>query len=169
MADKYLELASGELTEKEAITSSAGAGDSGKMVALGGGGKLDSSMMPSGIGADSDSYEASETLSAGDVVNIWDDTTAKARKADASASSTKAMGFVNAGITSGASGTVSYDGVITGLSGLTIGATYYLSETAGQITATPPTTSGAIVQKVGWAKSATELVFEPDQRYVVLA
>ena len=43
---------------------------------------------------------------------------------------------------------------------LTPGAAYYLSPTVpGGITSTPPSSPGQIVQKVGFAKDATTLVF----------
>jgi hypothetical protein len=50
--------------------------------------------------------------------------------------------------------------------GLTAGAIYYLSETAGAITATKPTTSTSIVRIIGYAKSTTVLEFKPDVSFV---
>jgi hypothetical protein len=47
---------------------------------------------------------------------------------------------------------------ITGGGAFTPGATVYLSETAGTATTTAPTTAGAVVQKIGVAKSATEVI-----------
>lgn len=161
MADKPVQLVSGVLTEVEAKTASAGAGDAGKIVALDAGGKIDSTMMPSGVGSDAKSMTASEAISAGDIVNVHDSSGAKVRKADATTSAKSAVGFAPSAIANGASGTINFEGTITGLSGLTIGATYYLATTAGTITATPPTGSGNAVQKVGVAISATELSFEP--------
>lgn len=161
MADKPVQLVSGVLTEVEAKIASAGAGDAGKIVALDAGGKIDSTMMPSGVGSDSKSMTASEAISAGDVVNIHDSSGAKVRKADATTSSKSAVGFAPSAIASSATGTIQFEGTITGLSGLTIGATYYLATTAGGITTTPPTGSGQVVQKIGVALSATELSFEP--------
>lgn len=52
-------------------------------------------------------------------------------------------------------------GIVGGLSGLTVGATYYVSTTAGAITATAPTATGSIVYKVGTAVSMTELAVQP--------
>lgn len=161
MADKPVQLVSGVLTEVEAKTASAGAGDAGKIVALDAGGKIDSTMMPSGVGSDSKSMTASEAISAGDIVNVHDSTGAKVRKADATATGKNGVGFAPSAISNGASGTINFEGTISGLSGLTIGATYYLATTAGGITETPPSGSGNVVQKVGTAISATELSFEP--------
>ncbi len=163
MADKFIRLSSGQLAEREAAVASAGAGDAGRIVALDGAGKLDSTVMPNGIGADTAAIVASEALAAGDLVNIHDATGAKVRKADAS-NGRRADGFVLAAVTSSATATVYFDGSDTALTGLTIGATYYLSGTAaGTATLTPPSTSGHIVQEVGRARLATALSFEPEQ------
>jgi hypothetical protein len=51
---------------------------------------------------------------------------------------------------------------IHGLAGLTPGARYYLdAAVAGGITDTPPAGAGNLVQEVGVALSATELLFNP--------
>lgn len=160
-AQKFLTLISGVRSLVSAKDSSAGAGDAGAIVALDVGGKIDSTMMPAGVAADSRTIVASETLTAGNVVNIWNDGgTLKVRKADATVAGKEVHGFVSSGITSGASGTVVFDGAISGLSGLTIGAKYFLSTTPGTITATAPSSVGNVVQPVGVAASATELIFE---------
>lgn len=160
-ARKFLTIISGIVTLMSSKDSSAGAGDAGAIVALDAAGKIDSSMMPSGVGADSCVCDASENLAAGDLVNLWDDSgTIKARKADATAVGKEADGFVSGAVTSGASATVILDGTIAGLSGLTIGAFYYLATTGGAITAAAPSATGNVYQPVGKAKSATELVFE---------
>lgn len=168
MADKYLKQESGRIKEIEATVASAGAGNAGDIVALDASGKLDSTVMPTGIGSDSVSIVASETLAAGDLVNIWNDAgTPKARKADATAEGKEAVGFVLEGITSGASGTVHFEQTITGLSSLTPGAAMYLSTTPGAATATPPSGSGTVVQYIGRAISATSISFEPAQPITV--
>lgn len=169
MADKYISNVLGVLTEKEATVTSAGAGDAGKIPALGAAGRLDNSVMPTGIGADTKIITTSEALAAGDLVNIHNSSGEKARKADASGGvAKKAHGFVLAAVASGASATVYFEGTITGLSSLTPGATQFLGATAGVRTETAPTTATHIVQEVGVAVSATELSFEP-QRPIVLA
>jgi hypothetical protein len=164
MAQKFLRILAGVISELEALVTSAGAGDAGKIPALDATGKLDNSLMPVGIGADSKILVASENLAAGDLVNVWNDTgTAKARKADATVAGKEANGFVLAAVTSGNNATVYFDGTDTQLSGLTPGAVYYLATTAGGVTATPPSGSGNVVQRVGRALSATELTFEPGE------
>lgn len=147
-------------------TSSAGAGDSGKVVALDSSGKIDNTMMPVGVGADTKTFLASETLAAGDLVNIHDVSgTAKVRKADASGGVAKmADGFVLAGFASGATATVYFDGTITGLSGLVGGTNYFLSgAAAGTPTATAPSTATWNCQFVGKGLSTTELSFQPSE------
>ena len=161
MADKYLYLGTNGPTEKELLQTTAGAGDAGKGVALDSAGLISASMMPVGVGADTASIVASESLSAGDCVNIWDDaSTPKVRKADASAYGTRAMGFVLSSYTTAQTALVYFEGKNTQKSGLTIGAKYYLSETAGEVTTVKPTTSGAIVQAIGESISATALSTE---------
>jgi hypothetical protein len=161
MANKYIKLSSGNLSEEEALVSSAGAGDAGKIPALDTAGRLDNSFLPIGIGADTKSIQASENLAAGDFVNIWDDTgTTKVRKADA-ATNKPVDGFVLAAVTSGNNATVYFEGTNNQLSTLTGGSVYYLSgSTPGGAVATSPSASGYLVQKVGKAVSATEINFE---------
>jgi hypothetical protein len=106
---------------------------------------------------------ASEALTGGQVVNIWSSSGAKVRKANATDDSKPAHGFVLANVSSSATATVYLPGqVITGLTSLTPGATYYLDTTGGAITATQPSTSGNLVQRVGMALSATTLLFQPE-------
>jgi len=59
------------------------------------------------------------------------------------------------------------DQVISGFSGLTPGATYFISaSTAGEIVTPAPISSGNYIYRVGRAVSATELRFEPEYRYL---
>jgi len=75
--------------------------------------------------------------------------------ADASASSTaESIGVVST-VTDVNNFTVQFGGRITGLSGLTVGEAHFLSETAGAITATAPSTEGAVVKPVLIADSTT--------------
>ncbi|MDN6885277.1 hypothetical protein QMO14_16855 [Variovorax sp. CAN2819] len=140
-------------------TSSAGAGDSGKVVALDASGRIDSSMMPVGIGADTASITASEALAAGDLVNVWNSSGAKVRKADATTSGKEAHGFVLAAVANAALATVYFEGTNTAVTGLTPGP-QFLTTTAGTSSNTAPSGSGNVVQRVGIATSATSLNFE---------
>lgn len=159
-AKKYISMVAGVLTEIQATDSSAGAGDSGKIPALDGSGKLAANMMPTGIAADTASVTASENLAAGDLVNIWDNAGAfKVRKADATTAGKEAHGFVLSAVTSGNPATVYFEGSNTGVTGLTPGR-QFLTTTAGISSTTAPTGSGNVVQMVGVATSATVLNFQ---------
>lgn len=160
---KFLALTSGKPTEETAISASAGAGDAGKIVKLDGGGKLDGTMMPAGVAAETRAMTASEALSAGDLVNFHNNAgTINMRKADADAAR-EANGFVLAAVLSGASGTVyPEENVISGLAGLTPGATQFLGTAAGARVEACPTGTGVLAQIVGVALSATEMLFRPE-------
>ena len=161
-ARKYISLNNGRMQEVQATVSSAGAADGGKIVALDPTGRLDSSLMPVGIGADTATIQASEALAAGDFVNVWvSGGAARVRKADASSSGKEAHGFVLAGVSSGANATVYFEGQNVQVSGRTIGARQYLSaSTPGAATETPPSGAGQVVQLLGVAVSATSISYE---------
>lgn len=92
-------------------------------------------------------------------VNYYDTVSGTAYKASAASNSQRAnslVGFATENITSGNAGNIKVGGVVTGLSGLTPGATYYLSNTAGAIS----TSAGTVSRKVGVAISATELLIK---------
>jgi len=161
--NKYIANVAGIKTEVAALQTSAGAGDAAKIVALDAAGKIDSSMMPTGIGADTASIATSENLAAGDLVNVYDVTgTATCRKADATTAGKEAHGFVLAAVTAPAAATVYFEGTNTAVTGLTPGK-QYLATTAGLSSSTAPSSAGNIVQRVGVAVSATALSFEADE------
>ena len=195
-ATKFIINKAGALTEQAALTSSAGAADKDALVALNAKGVLDktilngtdnptgsadagktllldasgrisSTAMPVGMGADTASITASEALAAGDLVNIWSDGGAfKVRKADAGAAGKEAHGFVLAAVSAGAAATVYFEGTNTQMTGLTPGA-LFLSATAGKAQASAPTGAGQVVQRVGFAVSATALNFQASQPVVL--
>lgn len=166
-AKKFLRLVNNVLTEVFGVQTSAGAGNAGDLVSLDDSGRIDGSMMPVGIGADTAEIDASETLSAGDYVNVWNDGgTPKVRKADATAAGKEAHGFVLDAATSGNPATVYFEGTNTQVSGQTAGPVY-LSTTAGAGSSTPPSGAGNVVQRVGFAYSATNVNFEAGQHYVL--
>ena len=168
MADKYIKLVSGVPTEAEATTSSAGAGDSGKIVALGSTGRLDETMMPVGIGADIKEIIASENLSAGDFLNVYDNSgTPNVRKADASTTGKHAHCFTLGSVTSGNVATCYFENRNTQVTGATVGDVYLSDTTPGGFTSTPPAGAGKIVQKLGVAVGATEINVEIGQHYVL--
>lgn len=161
MADKYIYNNAGTLTEREATVESAGVANAGDIPALDATGRLDESMMPVGIGADSASIVASENLAAGDFVNVYNDTgTAKVRKADASTAGKYAHGFVLDAVISGDPAFVYFEGPNTQVTGATPGEVFLSATTPGGFTSTAPTGSQQVVQKIGVATSATNINFE---------
>jgi len=210
---KFIKNNAGTLTEESAVTTSAGAGDSGKVPALNASGVLDSTivnskttsagagdsgklpalnasgilddsiinasatsaankiakldgsgrlamgLLPVGVGADTVTLTTSETIASGDLVNIWDSTGAKVRKADATIAGKEAHGFVLVGGASGATVDVYFEGSNTAMTGLVAGKRY-LSTTAGTSAATAPSGTGNVVQLVGFATSTTSMNFQ---------
>ena len=167
-ANSYLDTVSGEIQQKLASTSSAGAADAGKLIALDSGGKLPVSMLPNGVGQLVFNVPTFENLAARAMVNFYNDAgTLKARNADAT-TPLACHGFVIASVTAPTAIDVYVDaGLISGFVGLTPGARYFLS-TVGAITSAAPSASGNFVQYLGVAVSATELLFDPSD-YVRLA
>lgn len=159
---KYLVLTSGTITEVATPTSSAGAGDSGKIPSLDGAGRLDNSFMPVGIGADTQAVQASEALASGDLVNIFDGGAGvfRARKADASTSGKRAHGYVLASVSSGASATVYFEATDTGQTSVPPGELFLSAATPGKVTGTAPSGSGQTVQRVGFGVSTTAFNFQ---------
>lgn len=147
---------------------SAGAADSGKMAQLDASGRLDTSVMPNGIGADTKIVIASEALSAGDLVNIYNNAgTANVRKADGSTSGKSANGYVTAAVSNGANALVYFENTNAQMSGMTPGTQYLSVVTPGKSSPTPPSGSGNVVQIVGFATSATEMNFQFNQPIIL--
>ena len=194
--NKFLKNNAGTITEEAALQSSAGAGDAGKLVALDENGVLDATiinavdestgatdagkvvalddagridvtMMPAGFGDDAVIVVTSEALSAGDVVNVWNDGgTPKARKADATTAGKEAHGFVLESVGSGGNATVYFEGQNSSVSGLTAGP-LYLATTAGGVSNTAPSGAGNVVQRVGFATSSSAFNFQSNDPIVL--
>lgn len=161
MADKFLKHnAAGGFEEVEGAAV-GGAGSANKIPALDVSGRLDPTMMPTGIGAETSSVEAFGALAAGDFVNVFNDGgTLKARKADASSAVAPANGFVLAASTVGQQATVYWGGLNNQVTGLTPGL-HFLSTTPGLSNHVAPSTAGNIVQRLGIAVSAGVFQFNP--------
>lgn len=170
MVDKVLRRLNGKTQQYVPVTASAGAADAGKIPALASDGKLDPSMYNSGS-AYTRPVVASEAIGAGKFVNFWLNAGALNMRLADNSNSRPANGFCLTAVASGATGNVSpLDAVNSALSGLTIGADYYLGTAGGVITpALDATTAatGLIDQRLGIALSATEIE-TADYSYVVL-
>lgn len=97
-------------------------------------------------------------LTAGDAVyfnsTIWD-------PADASAATTFAEAFAVNSVAAGELGVFATSGILVDIDApYTQGDQYYLSETAGDVTATRPTTAASLRQLVGFGLSTSELRLE---------
>lgn len=156
MADKYLELdgTTGRPKQKEATTT-GGAGQAGKIPALGADGLIPPSMLGS-VGVPSVSANAYENLTAGNYVNLFYTGGAiNARKANATDTTLPAHGYILTGVSTGATVDVYADGFNSqvpqgSFTTADIGKRVFLSTTAGAVTLTPPTTTtGRLVQCVG--------------------
>lgn len=167
---KYLRrnLTNGSFQEERGLVASAGATDANKIVETGLDGKLDPSVLPSGLGVKTRTAVAFEALAANDFVAFFNDSgTIKVRKADATNASRRASGYVAQAFAANATATVFYDNEIaSGFAGLVLGATYYLNPAVpGGITTTVPT--GATNQQiVGIAVSATELLVQIERTII---
>ena len=158
--------ADGSQEEYAGKTQSTGAADAGEFPVLDGAGKLDITLFPDGIGEDAISITSGEALAAGDFVRI--DATGNVVKAVAAGFATKAQGYVKDAVVSGQPATVFFDDELSGLSGLTPGARYFLSAaTAGAIDTVAPTANDQIVQPVGFAISATTLHVDIDEQPLI--
>jgi hypothetical protein len=154
-AGKYIDVVSGIITQKASVDSSAGAGDAGKLVSLNASGMIDATMLDGTYTAN----VGTGPVANGDLVYITAAGLLEPAKADAVG--TIAMGFCLVGATTGNPATMYLAGDNTAVSGLTVGAEYYLDDsTAGAITATPPSTSNHYQQPIGFAVSATRLHFD---------
>lgn len=160
-AQGFLARVAGRTKQLFGIMVSGGATDAGKLIAAGNDGKLDASFLPTGIGANQVIVPATEALSAGQFVNLYDATgTLSARLADNS-NNREAWGYVKEAVVSGAQATVyRLNTVNANLSSLVTGSDYWLGTAGGVITAPldPEDDTGKLDQYLGKALSATELV-----------
>ena len=149
-------------------TSSAGAGDTGKLPALDGTGKLSLTFLPSGIGPDVSEVTASEALAAGDLVNLFDSTGAKCRKADASTAGKEAHGFVLAAVELAALATVYFEGTNDQVTGLTPGRLFLSAANPGLCVSTAPSGAGNAVQRVGFATGVSSMNFQAQTPFILV-
>jgi hypothetical protein len=145
--------------------SIVGADTTGNSVVLmtGPDGRIDTSVLPAGVGVDTASIVASEGLSAGNWVNVYDNAgTAGVRRADSGAGR-PANGFVLESYDATDPARVYFEGFNTAMSGLTPGIVYLSATTPGGSTNTAPSGSGQLLQILGTAYSATTVYFKPER------
>lgn len=160
-AKTFQRLVNGILSTITGVVTSTGAANDGDVVVLDGTGKLDASVMPVGVAADTYTNTAAEALAAGAFVYLT--STGTIANASGASGGNAAMGFVLASSAATAAATVFFEGRNTGLATLTIGARYYLSDSvAGGATLTPVAGAGKKHQYLGRAVTATSLDTEID-------
>jgi hypothetical protein len=106
---------------------------------------------------------AGEALTSGNAVYV-DTATGRAFKAVANQTLEKAtvIGFAQENVSLGVTTNILLAGALV-TTGLTTGAFYFLSaNSAGSVTATPPSTAGQFVTRVGEAGSSTNLAVRPE-------
>lgn len=143
--------------------TTGGAANANNVPALNANGQFDVTMMPTGIGPDTQVLPATEAISAGALVNIWTSSgTISVRNADGSQAGKQADGFVLASAASGSNATVYLSGLNTAAAGTTAAGLVYLSDTSvGQISAAGATVAGHTYQQVGILTAAGTLQFDP--------
>jgi len=102
-------------------------------------------------------YTAGEDISAAEAVYISAADTVSLASAAAAGPQSRLIGFAGAGALDTETVKICSEGVLSGFSGLTAGSPYFLSATAGAITATRPSGAGNTIVLAGYAKSATQL------------
>lgn len=99
---------------------------------------------------------ASVSLSANDLVNLYNDAgTLKCRKADPS-QAYAANGFVDSDVSASGIASIFTNGVLT-KTGLTVGKLQFLGST-GLLTEVAPSSTGSIIQEIGVAISTTKVL-----------
>lgn len=169
MADKYQTLQGGKGKLIEASVASTGVAEAGDIVALDASGKLDASVLPVGVGPDVKIVEASEALTAGDYVNIFDNVgTPNVRLADNS-NGREAHGYVLAAFAITENAQVFFEGPNTAASSALAGQRAYLG-TAGAIITTPldpATQTGNLHQLLGSYVDVNEINTDIDDCIVL--
>jgi len=166
MVDKYIALLNGIEQEVAGTVSGGTAGQAGQIPALDTSGRLDPTLMPVGVVADTYSGTAFESLSAANPF-VYVRSDGQVANASATSGGNPTIGFVLANFSAAATALVYFEGRVTGLSGLTVGSRYYLSDsTPGGLTLTPVSGTGKLHQYLGRAVSATTLTFEADDHIV---
>jgi hypothetical protein len=144
-----------DATIVNSVVASAGSADAGKLPALSASGHLDPSVLPTGVGPEVTSFVASETITAGAWVNVWNNNNVfNVRNADGSVAGKDVTGFVLSGGAAGATLNVYTEGINTAVVGMVAGPVY-LQKSPGVGGPLPIRGVGAVHQRIGTALSAT--------------
>jgi len=114
----------------------------------------------------SSAFDCPSTVLVGDVVYLSAANTIDKAVSD-DVTKRPAIGFVKSKPTP-TTALIQWGGELAVYSGLTPGATQYLSAVAGQITEVAPILPGNIVQKLGFARNATTLVIQVNRDFIAL-
>lgn len=121
-------------------------------------------------GPQTNALNAGYASAVGDLVYLDGSGTWQKTDANLSAGYDKLLGIALEAKTSGQAMLVALPGstvyAATAFPTLTIGSPVYMSETAGAITHTKPTTTDAAIRVIGWAVHADKLYFYPSQDYI---
>jgi len=163
--------ANGDVAEYTPVETSAGSADGGKFGVLNTAtGRFDISMMPAELEVETLDLPCSENVSAGDYLNVWNDTgTLKFRKADASAIGKKADFYTLESKTTGQTVRGHKGGLNNQVTGKTAGDEQFLSDSTpgGTVTkANIPTTTNHIRQYLGKA-TATDVIYSQIEEPIV--
>jgi len=136
-AKSFIRLVAGKLKAIQATVISSGAGNDGDLLALDATGKIDTSVLPVGVGPDTKVLPVSEVagIGVGDYVNIFDNAGTESVRLSDNSNGRAAHGFVKAAFADAANATVYFEGSNTDLSGLTSGRVYL--GVAGGVIQTP--------------------------------
>ena len=161
---KFLRNVAGTPTEVRGVQTST----ADEIVALDTNGLLDPTMFPAGIGGSVVNMEVGIGVTAGDFVNIYNNTTIMCRPANATDATKPCHGFVLTTEIATAFVDVYFEGINTAATASTLGAIQFLAVTDGDSVGTAPSAAGNIVQRVGVAHSLTAISFEANLDWIAI-
>lgn len=159
---KFLAIVDGKVQQLFAAVASGGTSSAGQIIAANAQGKLDPTFLPAGVGVNTVVVIASEALTAGRFVNLYEDSGSLRVRLASASSGRQAHGFVTESVALNGSAIVyPLDTNNAALSGLNSGREYWLGD-AGAVTSTPldsqdEANTGKVNQLLGVALSSTEL------------
>ena len=113
----------------------------------------------------SGTFTAAETIAMGQICHLNSSGEMELASAAVELTSKSLLAVATSARTAGQSGTYTLSGNIA-LSGFTVGAPLFLSNTAGEATVNAPTSGGNIQRVIGYSLSATTIHFNPDKTWI---